>query len=233
MAFGDGELALLAEVVPLAIGAAFTPSLFALQILTTSAPRWRSRSLAFFLGSASAFFLACTLLFLGFSQLPHHRPTEPNPFGGVLWIAAATVLAFTAVWLFWPHRELATKVEAGLVTRIDRAHVFTFFGVAFALSIKDVTSFALIVPALHETAASNVGLIFQLGTTLLVFALALFPVLLPPLWRTLRGEQAKKELAIIYRFTMDHQFSIVGVIASLFCLYCVVMGFGPSGFGLY
>lgn len=233
MAMGSGELGLLAEVVPLAIGAAFTPSLFALQILTTSSPKWRSRSLAFFLGSASAFFIACALLFAGFSQLPHHKHSDPDIVGGIIWLVAAMVLAGVAVWLFWPHPDLAVKVEAGLVARIERAHLFTFFGVAFVLSIKDVTSFALIVPALHETADSQVGFIFKLGTTLLVFALALFPVILPPLWRLLRGERATRDLARIYRFTMDHQFSIVGVIASLFCLYCVAMGLGPAGLGIY
>jgi hypothetical protein len=230
---GSGEIGLLTEVVPLAIGAAFTPSLFALQILTTSSPQWRSRSLAFFLGSASAFFIACTLLFAGFSQLPHHKHPDPDVIGGIIWLVAAAVLAGVAIWLFWPHPALAAKVEAGLVARIERAHLVTFFAVAFALSIKDITSFALIVPALHETAESQVGLIFQLGTTLLVFGLALFPVILPPLWRLLRGARATHDLSVIYRFTMDHQFSIVGVIASFFCVYCVVMGLGPAGFGLY
>jgi hypothetical protein len=32
---------------------------------------------------------------------------------------------------------------------------------------------------------------------------------------------------------MDHQFSIVGVIAALFCVYCIAMGLGPGGLGLY
>lgn len=233
MAIGSGELVLLAEVVPLAIGAAFTPSLFALQILTTSSEKWRSRSLAFFLGSASAFFIACTILFAGFSQLPHPTHSEPDFVGGIIWLIAAVALAGVAVWLFWPHPELTSKVETSLVGRIERAHLGTFFGVAFVLSIKDITSFALIVPALHETAESQVGFIFKAGTSLLVFALALFPVILPPLWRLLRGEKAKRDLSRIYRFTMDHQFSIVGVIASMFSLYCVVMGLGPAGLAVY
>ncbi len=223
----------MAEVVPLAIGAAFTPSLFALQILTTSSPRWRSRSLAFFLGSASAFLLACTLLFAGFSQLPHRRDGGQDIFGGITWLVAAAVLLGVAVWLFWPKPELAAKVEAGLVARIERTHLLTFFGVAFLLSIKDVTSFALIVPALHETADSQVGFLFKLVTTLLVFVLALFPVVFPPVWRGLRGEQAKKDLAVVYRFTMDHQFTIVGVVAALYAVYCVAMGLGPNGLALY
>ena len=222
MALGN-EVELLIKVVPLAMGAAFTPSLFALQILTTSSPKWRSRSLAFALGSASAFFLACTVLFLGFMQLPHHKPASPDPVSGVLWSLAAAVLLGVAVWLFWPHGQLTKTVEEKLTGRVEKANIWTFFGVAFALSIKDITSFALIVPALHETVEANVNLLFQLATALFVFALALFPVILPPLWRTLMPHNATRDLAVIYRFTMDNQFRIVGVIATLFCIYCVVM----------
>jgi len=233
MSLGGEELSLLVRVVPLAIGAAFTPSLFAIQVLTTAGPHWVSRSLAVALGSASAFFIACSLLFFGFTQLPHHQASEPNPVGGVIWMLAAAVLLGAAIWLFWPHLQLAQAVEKNLTQKIERARWYTFFGVAFALSIKDITSFALIVPALHETASSGLGFLFQLGTCLIVFALALFPVLLPPLWRALRGKAANRDLGAIYRVTMDHQFSIVGVIATLFCLYCLAMSLGPYGFGVY
>jgi hypothetical protein len=223
MALGN-EVELLIKVVPLAMGAAFTPSLFALQIITTSSPKWRSRSLAFALGSASAFLLACALLFFGFTQISHHSASQPDILGGVIWLVMAAVLLGVAIWLFRPHGELTTIVEEKLTARIDRANIWTFFGVAFVLSIKDITSFALIVPALHETAASNVNILFQLLTSLFVFALALIPVILPPLWRTLMPRNATRDLAVIYRFTMDNQFRIVGVVAALFCVYCLAMG---------
>jgi len=219
------EVELLIKVVPLAMGAAFTPSLFALQILTTSSTRWRSLSLAFALGSASAFLLACSVLFFGFEQLPHNVTPRPDIVGGIIWCLAAVVLLGAAVWLFWPHGELTKTVEATLTARIDRANIWTFFGVAFVLSVKDVTSFALIVPALHATATADVNLLMQLLTATFVFALALIPVILPPLWRTLMPRNATRDLAVIYRFTMDNQFRIVGVVAVLFCIYCTVMGF--------
>lgn len=233
MTWGENELRLLISVVPLAIGAAFTPSLFALQLLATSGSRWLAKSLSFFAGSASAFLIACSALFFGFAQLPTRDPKDPNILGGILLLLASAVLLGMTIWLWMPHRDLAAKMEKSMTARLDRTHLLTFFTLAFALSIKDVTSFALIVPALHEVAASQVPLFFQLITAALVYVLALFPVILPPLWRIIRQNKAEQEMAVMYRFTMDHQFQILGVLAGVFCLYAGVLAFGPHGFGLW
>jgi hypothetical protein len=233
MAFGAPEIDLLVRVIPMGIGAAFTPSLLALQILTATAPRWFARTLAFAVGSASAFLIACIALYFGFAQLPQHKAPEPNIVGGYIWLGAALLLATLAFWLFIPHRDLSAKMEAGLASRIGNAHLITFFSVAFALSIKDITSFALIVPAMHDVAAADVDWLLKLGTVGIIWLLALFPVLLPPAWRLLRGDAAKKDLGVLYRFTMDHQFQILGTLAVIFGLYAAATAFGPHGFGLY
>lgn len=233
MAFGATEIDLLVRVIPMGIGAAFTPSLLALQILTASAPRWFARTLAFASGSASAFLIACAALYFGFAQLPEHKAPEPNNVGGWVWLLATLVLAGMAIWLFIPHRDLSEKMERGLTSRIGNAHLITFFSVAFALSIKDITSFALIVPAMHDVAAAQVDWLLKLGTVGIIWVLALFPVMLPPAWRLLRGDAAKADLAVLYRFTMDHQFQILGTLALIFGIYAGATAFGPHGFGLY
>ena len=56
---------LLVQVLPLGIGAAFTPSLVALQILIVGQDPWHRRALAVILGAGSAFGIAGALfLFL-------------------------------------------------------------------------------------------------------------------------------------------------------------------------
>lgn len=233
MELGERELALLLTVIPLAIGAAFTPSLFALQILATSGTRWLAKSLTFFAGSASAFLIACSALYFGFAQLPNHDPKDPNPLGGIILMFAAVVLLGATIWLWMPHRKLAAEMEKSMTARLDKTHLLTFFTLAFALSIKDVTSFALIVPALHMVATSQTPLIIQIPTAALIYILALFPVMLPPLWRIIRGAKAASGMAAMYRFTMDHQFQILGTLSGIFCLYALVLGLGPNGFGLW
>lgn len=227
----EGEL--LLRVIPLAMGAAFTPSLLALQILNASSEKWRSRTLAFAAGSAIAFFLACSVFFFGFLQLPHHTDKGSSITGAIVWLLGAAALFVVTLWLFYPHPGMAQRAERRLTSQLDRAKPWEFFGIAFLFSIKDVTSFALLLPALHESAQAHVSFLLRLMTALFVFALALTPVLMPPLWRTFMPRSASRDLTAMYRFTMDNQFRILGVIAALFCVYCTYVGLGSSGLGLY
>jgi hypothetical protein len=130
------------RVVPLGIGAAFTPSLLALQILVVSGDPWRRRALAVAVGSGLAFGIVGLLFFLGFAQLPVRStaPSSPDVFGGLIRLGAAGVLTIASVYLFWPHPALQARVESGIKARSARASVVVFFTMAFLLSIKDISS---------------------------------------------------------------------------------------------
>ena len=232
MNIGEDEIALLVRVIPLAIGASFTPSLLGLQLLSTSSSKWIRRSIAVATGSGSAFLLACILLTAGFATLPKPALHSPDIIGGIVWSLAAVVLLGVAIWLFIPHPDLARKAEQGLTKRIAKAKTVTFFAFAFALSIKDITSFAMLVPAIHDVTAARIPWWLQLPTVLLVYILAMVPVLLPPLWRLIRGEKGNVQLTRMFRYTMDHQFQILGVIAAIFALYCALIAIGPNEFAL-
>ena len=232
MNIGEDEIALLVRVIPLAIGASFTPSLLGLQLLTSGAQKWFFRSLAVAAGSGSAFLIACVALTAGFATLPKVPPRSPDILGGIIWSLAALVLAGMAVWLFIPHPDLAKKAEQGLTKRIAKAKPITFFAFAFALSIKDITSFALLVPAIHDVSVAHVPWWLQLPTVLAIYIIAMIPVLLPPAWRLIRGDKGNVQLARLFRFTMDHQFTILGCMAVVFALYCALIAIGPNEFAL-
>ncbi len=223
-------LELLWRIAPLALGAAFTPSLLCLQILMSSNTPWKARSLAVFLGSASAFAIAVSALTLGFASLPTPKAGS-DPLGGVLWLAVGVILACVAVYLFMPHPELRARVEQSLTRRIDKAKTVTFFAIAFALSIKDGSSFALLVPAVRDISASGVSIVFQAIALIFMYFLALSAVILPPLWRLIRGEKATVSLGRLYRFTMNNQFQILAVVFSIFAVYCTVIGVGSHKLG--
>lgn len=217
---------LLARVVPLGIGAAFTPSLVALQILIVSGEPWRRRALAVALGSGLAFGIVGLLVFLGFAQLPVRSaaPSTPDVVGGLIRLGAAAVLAGASVYLFWPHPSLQKRVEAGIKARAARASVTVFFMMAFLLSIKDISSFVMLIPALHDIAVSPVSLLARIIALVVLYALALFGVLAPPAARLILGHRADGAMQGIYRFTMDNQFRIVGVVALVMMIYLVITG---------
>ena len=214
------------RVVPLGIGAAFTPSLLALQILVVSGDPWRRRALAVAVGSGLAFGIVGLLFFLGFAQLPVRStaPSSPDVIGGLIRLGAAGVLTIASVYLFWPHPALQARVEAGIKARSARASLLVFFTMAFLLSIKDVSSFVLLIPALHDIAVSPVSLLARIIALVVLYALALIGVLAPPAARLILGRRANGVMQAIYRFTMDNQFRIVGVVSAVMTIYLVVTG---------
>lgn len=222
----------LLRIIPLGIGAAMTPSLLGLQILATVGPSWGRRSLMVIAGSALAFGIACTALFLGFAQLPQPDDKGPNLFQGILYLLASAVLVCIVVWLFRPHASLAARSERGFRRRLAHAHAVTFFSIAFVLSIKDISSFALLVPGLHDIATSNISLLAQIVCVAVMFALALSPTLVPAFWRLVRGPRAEASLTRLYSWTMRRQFQIIGFMAGVFAVYCLVMGLGREGIGV-
>lgn len=182
-------------------------------------------------GSALAFGIACTALFLGFAQLPRRDENGPNVFQGILYLVAAAVLLCVVVWLLRPHVTLVERSEKGFRRRLSNAHAVTFFSIAFVLSIKDLSSFALLVPGLHDIATSNISILEQILCVAVMFALALSPTLVPALWRLLRGPRAEATLTRLYSWTMRRQFQIIGFMAGVFAVYCLVMGLGREGIG--
>jgi hypothetical protein len=213
----------LLYVIPLGIGAAFTPSLLALQILVTGQDAWVRRAVAVASGSALAFGIFGVLIILGFKQLPTPDASGTDLVGGVVRLVAALVLVISAIYLFTPHPALQKEVEARIQSYVQRSGVVMIFMIAFVLSIKDMSSFVMLVPALHEIAIARN--LFEGALALVVlYVLALSPVFIPIAIRLFFDKRSKDPMAKVYRFTMDHQFQIVGVVASLLAVYLAVTG---------
>jgi uncharacterized membrane protein len=217
---------LFSKVVPLGIGAAFTPSLLALQILVVSGDPWRRRSLAVAAGAGSAFGIVGLLSLLGFAQLPTQSGSADggDMIGGVIRLGAALAMAVVTAFMFWPHPGLQKQVEAGINARVARASLVAFFIMPFLLSIKDVSSFVLLIPALHDIAVSPEDLLGRVTALVVLYALALIGVLAPPAARLMLGERADRPMQAIYRFTMDNQFRIVGMVALVMTAFLIITG---------
>lgn len=213
----------LLYVIPLGIGAAFTPSLLALSILVTGQEQWRKRATALAAGCALAFGLFGVLIIFGFRKLPLPEVDGSDWFGALVRLLVAAVLAVSAIYLFIPHPRVQQRVEARIQSYVQNSSLMMMFAIAFLLSIKDVSSFVMLVPALHDIAVCpNV---FEAGLALVVlYSLALSPVLVPIAVRLFFDKGSQDPMQKLYRFTMDHQFQIVGFVAVILSAYLALTG---------
>ena len=213
----------LLYVIPLGIGAACTPSLFALSILVTGQEQWRKRATALAAGSALAFSLFGLLIIFGFRKLPLPELDGSDWFGALIRLLAAAILAVSAVYLLIPHPALEKRVESRIQAYVQNSSLVMMFAVAFLLSIKDVSSFVMLVPALHDIAICPNFI--EAGLALIVlYVLALSPVLAPIAVRLFFEKGSRDPMQRLYRFTMDNQFQIIGFVAVILSAYLAVTG---------
>jgi len=212
------------EVIPLGIAAAITPGLIALQIIVVSGPKWGGRALAVFLANALAFSIVAGLMLLGLAQLPdagtgHHDYSFP-----MIRIIAAVILFLCAIFFLLPHPRLLAKSKAALEGVEGRARPWEFAALAFYFSITDVSSFAVMAPALHDVTVSSANLIIQALFVLLFFVCALMATWTPPAVRVLLGSRAERVLSPIYSFVINRQFQILAAMCAVFGIYLLVTG---------
>jgi hypothetical protein len=216
-------IGLLGQTIVLGIAAAFTPSLLALQILVVSGDPWRRRALAVAAGGALAFVSVGALLYFGFAQLPQ-RPPADDPVASWLRIVAGVALAVVAIVLFRPHRDLERRVKSEIEGYVARASSWVFLGVAFALSIKDLSSFLVMAPALHDIAVAPIDVVWRWLLLIILYACALMPVLVPPGLRLVFGHRMDAVFRRAYAFTMSHQFQLIGGMAAAVAAYLLITG---------
>jgi hypothetical protein len=219
-----GFIGLLGQTIVLGIAAAFTPSLLLLQVLIVSGDPWRRRSLAVATGGAAAFGIVGTLLLLGFAKLPDVASGHVDSAGAWLRVVAGVVLAVVAVILFRPHPGLRERMESDIRGYVAHASSWVFLGIAFALSIKDVSSFVVMAPAMHDIAVADIDIVLQAVLIIVFYALALSPVLVPPALRLFFGHRVDAFFRAVYGFTLTHQLQLVGGMAAVMAAYLLTTG---------
>ena len=212
------------DVIPLGIAAAITPGLIALQIIVVSGPKWKVRAVAVFVANALAFAIVAGLLLFGLAQLPDAGTGQHDHAYPVIRIIAAAILFLTAIFFLIPHPQLLAKSQSALQGVEGKAKPWEFAALAFYFSITDVSSFAVMAPALHDITVSSAGLIIQASFIVIFFVLALMATWTPPAIRVLLGSRAEGVLSPIYTFVMNRQFQILAAMCVVFGIYLLVTG---------
>lgn len=209
---------LLATIVPLGIAAAMHPALLGLQLLIVGQTHWWRRARAFALGASIPLVLFGILVFLGFSQLPEPRPGSFDIWGISLRTVIGLGFLAASVWLFLPHPQLQQRTAEFVSSKVASGRPADFFALGLIMNGKSLTSYALLVPALHDIAQTR-EVALQLAALALLYVLALSTLWIPILVALLLGTRGASTLQRASTYVIDHNFRILAVTALLIGVY--------------
>lgn len=210
---------LLATIIPLGLAAAIRPSLFAAQLLIVGQHGWGPRARALALGAALPLVVFGVLVFAGFNQLPKIPLDELNILGVSIRTIIGVLLLLASVWLLRSHPDLEKKAADFLTSKVDRGTPRDFFALGLVLNGKSITTYALLLPALHDIAAVDEPLLSQALGLLLLYVLAFSTLWIPMLLALLGGTGGSDRLMRLSDFVIRHNFTILGVMALVVGLY--------------
>jgi hypothetical protein len=225
--YGEQVSALLLSVLPLAVGAAISPTLLALQLLVlTGSTKPVARAWA--LAAGSALVLALFAL-LGLTLLNHLHPAEHHHRslrGAVIMFIAAGLLAALAIRTL-RHRPLpADEHTSRTAGRLETAPTYWFVGVGAVGMVLNFSTLILFLPALHEITRSTATLAARTVVFAVLFVVTLAPVLAPVSLVAVLGDRAAPALAATHTFVTRHSRQIGIAIELVFATYLTVRGFG-------
>lgn len=192
---------LLAIVLPLALGAAISPTTLAAQLVTLSrktAPVRRAWALAGGYAVVLAGFSALALLLARSTGGPH----SPSETGAIVKLAAAVLLVAVGV------RELRTTPRPSRPAHAGAHPQLSAFAFGAGLMFVNYSSIILFFPAVHAIGISGVALAGKLIAFAVLFVIALLPAIAPPLVVTLLGARVTPLLGRLNRFFADHRRGI-------------------------
>jgi Sap, sulfolipid-1-addressing protein len=189
-------LSLFLQVLPLALGAAMSPTFLAMQVvvLTSPAPGALRRGWALAAGSMSM------LLLISFGGVSLLSAVPVLHTDGPTW-AQAVIMAAAGVALLLVARRVQRQPRAHkdsiLEKLVDAKPPFIFAAGAARLAVN-ASTLALYIPALHVITSSTVDDIVKGLAFLMLFLITELAVLGPVVAVTVAGENAKPVLTRIH-----------------------------------
>jgi len=211
---------LLAIVIPLALGAALTPTIIGVQLVTlSSAIRPMARAWTLAAGCAVVLLAvsALALLVAGISN----ALDDPSPAGGAVKLAAGLLLAGLGV------RALRHRGDAEPAPAPENAgpvHLRRSFALGAGLMAANFSSLVLYFPAMHAIGISDASAGARVVAFVLVFSIALIPAWGPPASVMALGDRARGPLDRLSRFFTAHRRTIAVTLCFGFAVLLIAVG---------
>lgn len=219
---------LLAETLPLALGAAVSPIVLAITIAMLTGTGRTTRALAFLAGESIPLLAFASLLLVfgasvSFKASPGAMATIDLVFGAVLLLVGLRALRHEIA-------ERGSLADPGDLAEIHEQHAGVAAARAFAIGVGSMatnfTSLILYLPAMKTVAASPLALPDRLVVTVLVIAVVLSTVWLPLVLSLAAPDTADRVLSRAATAFHSNKRKVTIVLGLGFGAYLLLRGLG-------
>lgn len=211
---------LLAEVIPLGVGAMISPVLLVIQVLTlTGKTKPVRRAAALTAGAAVTLAVVTLLLFTIATGVDIGTNRHADPASVIVKGICAVVLLGLGIRSLI-HRRHARRRD---MKRLASAKTRAFLAAGLLGMLTNVTSLVLYIPAMHITYEAQVSLADKATAVLIVYLFTMAPLLVPLVIALALGPKAGAILGAMNRFVTKHSADINAGLCFVFATY---LGYG-------
>ncbi len=217
--------ALLASVLPLALGAGVSPTLLALQLLVLAGPADRlARAWSLAAGSALvlAVYAVCGVTVLRQihgKSAPHHSLRD-----ALIELVCAGLLVALALRSCLRYRTAGEHHGSWAATHLTTAPLPWFVGAGAIGMLTNFSTLVLFLPALHQIERAQVSTLARWAVFAVLYVVTLLPVLLPVAAAAILGPRAEPILDRVHTFISRRSRQIGVTIELVFAAYLAWKG---------
>jgi threonine/homoserine/homoserine lactone efflux protein len=209
---------LFIEVLPLALGAAVSPLVFALQLATLTGPRRLARGSAFAAGAAVPV-ITVSLLALLFGRAVKLPQVSTSAKGTMDLVLAAVLFLLGIRTLMRPPKAPKVKASDESATGLGRS-----FAAGFGAMSANVTTFALLIPAMKLISQSDTTVAVHAAVAVGVVLVVLIPALVPLLVVAVAPTSSGWILTAIGSALTKHHRSVQVIVCFVLGTYLLLHG---------
>jgi len=215
---------LMSHILPLAAGAAISPTILTLSVLVLSGPHGKARQTIF---SAVNIGLMSLIAVFGANALRHvssHRGGGNHATTEAIYVTLGIVLVLLAIREHFQPAKDTEKAQADSAAQGTGLSPLRYASLGVVMTATNFTTLALFIPALHEIAVSTASSSDRVIAGLILVVIATVTAWVPLLATVIAPGPAKRALSAIHDFTTKYKHQIVEVVLLVFGVYMITKG---------
>ncbi len=209
---------LLTRIIPLALGAAISPTVLAANVIILGGRRAVARGLVFTAGFTTVL-AALTVSGLVISHQSQPSATRVQLTHDVYGLLGVVLVSLAIISMLRPrtHSDTGTPVHTSEPSA-DKG-LFAVFALGFGLMISNLSTILLYLPAMHTISGSTAAAGAKVAAVAIAAIITSLPATAPLLLRIALPKRSAPVFGAINRFVTDHQRAITITVELGFGVY--------------